>query len=45
MCAGFKKDPSTNQLLYEGDSVTYEGMTVEVVKSSNFDRVVITRKP
>jgi M6 family metalloprotease-like protein len=45
MCAGFKKDPSTNQLLYEGDSVTYEGITVEVAKSSNFDRVVITRKP
>ena len=43
MCAGFKKDPSTNQLLYEGDSVTFEGITVEVVKSSNFDRVKITR--
>ena len=44
-CSGIRKGPSPNQLLYEGDSVTYEGMTVEVLKSSNFDRVVITRKP
>jgi M6 family metalloprotease-like protein len=44
-CSGIRKGPSPNQLLYEGDSVTYEGITVEVVKSSNFDRVVITRKP
>jgi M6 family metalloprotease-like protein len=45
ICAGVKRDLSTNQLLYEGDSVTFGGLTVEVLKSSNFDRVVITRKP
>ena len=43
-CEGIRKDPSTNQLLYEGDQVTYGDITVEVLMSSNFDRVVVTRK-
>ena len=36
-------EPFANPLLYEGDKVTVEGITIESVFSGNYDRIRITR--
>jgi hypothetical protein len=37
--------PYLDFLLHEGEKVTVEGITVEVVAHGNYDKVVISRKP
>ena len=39
--SGLTKD----ELLHEGDKITYEGVTVEVTAHGNYDKVTVTRKP
>lgn len=42
-CNGVLSLSSPNPLLIEGDKVSYGGLTVEVTKLGNFDRVVVTK--
>jgi M6 family metalloprotease-like protein len=43
-CNGAPSYPSLDILLHEGNSVTYEGLTVEFSKYGNFDKIIVTRK-
>jgi M6 family metalloprotease-like protein len=42
-CNGTLSMNSTNLLLLEGDKVSFGGLSVEVLKVSNFDRIVVSR--
>jgi hypothetical protein len=42
-CNGTLSMNSSNPLLSEGDRVSFGGLTVEVLKVSNFDRIVVSR--
>jgi M6 family metalloprotease-like protein len=42
-CNGFPSYSSLDVLLKEGDRVTYEGLTLEVLEQGNLDRIVVTR--
>jgi M6 family metalloprotease-like protein len=37
--------PTTDMLLHEGETLTVEGITIGVLASSNYDKLVISRKP
>jgi M6 family metalloprotease-like protein len=42
-CNGFPSYSSLDVLLKEGDKVTYEGLTVEVLRHGNVDKIALTR--
>ena len=42
-CNGFPSYSSLDVLLHEGDKVSYGGLTVELNKSSNLDKIIVTR--
>jgi hypothetical protein len=37
--------PSEDLLLHEGEKVTVEGISIEVLAHGNYDKVVISRQP
>jgi hypothetical protein len=38
-------NPTTDLLLHEGDTVTFQGVTIEMLKHGNYDQVRLTRTP
>ena len=40
-----KSDPTRDLLLHEGDKVTVEGITVEVLLHGNYDKVFVSKNP
>jgi M6 family metalloprotease-like protein len=40
-----KSDPTRDFLLHEGDKVTVEGITVEVLLHGNYDKVLVSKNP
>jgi hypothetical protein len=35
---------SLDVLLYEGDKVSFGGLTIEVIKQGSFDKIVVTKQ-
>lgn len=42
-CNGFPSYSSLDVLLHEGDKVSYGGLTIELYKSSNLDKIIVTK--
>jgi M6 family metalloprotease-like protein len=40
-----RTEPTRDLLLHEGDRVTVEGITVEVLLHGNYDKIVVSKKP
>jgi hypothetical protein len=42
-CNGFPSYDSLDILLHEGDKVSYGGLTIELVRHSNFDKIIVSK--
>ena len=38
-------NPTIDLLLHEGDVVTFQGITIEMLKHGDYDQIRLTRKP
>jgi hypothetical protein len=44
ICNGSLSNSSLDVLLYEGDKVSFGGLTIEVIKQGSFDKIVVTKQ-
>jgi len=41
----FRSGPTKDELLHQGDKVTIEGITIELLAHGNYDKIIVSKNP